>query len=95
MVHRIRNVQTHVQSTVLEQCDLPVPTTLLLLLMVGETLSGLQSKLPPSPPDLEFPEQPDNSSKILSVSCAVVDRAIRGFRAGSAGGLDRLRPPAF
>ena len=27
----------------------------------GETLSGLRSKHPPSPPDLEFPEQPDDS----------------------------------
>ena len=61
----------------------------------GETLFGLRSKHPPSPPDLEFPEQPDDSSEILSVSCAVVDRAIHGFRAGSAGGLDRLRPQHF
>ena len=61
----------------------------------GETLSGLRSKHPPSPPDWEFPEQPDDSSEILSVSCAVVDRAICGFRAGSAGGLDRLRPQHF
>jgi len=60
-----------------------------------ETLSGLQSKHPPSPPDLEFPEQPDDSSEVLSVSCAVVARAIRSFKAGSAGGLDRLRPQHF
>ena len=44
---------------------------------------------------MEFPEQPDDSSEILSVSCAVVDRAIRGFRAGSAGGLDHLCPQHF
>ena len=57
-----------------------------------ETLSTLQSKHPPSPPDLQFPEPPDDSSEVLSVSCAIVVRAIRSFRAGSAGGLDRLRP---
>ena len=43
-----------------------------------ETLSGLQSKHPSSPPDLEFPEPPDDSSEVLSVLCAVVTRAIQG-----------------
>jgi len=61
----------------------------------GKTLSGLWSKHPPSPPDLEFSEQLDDFSEILSVSCAVVDCTIRGFRAGSAGGLDRLHPQHF
>ena len=61
----------------------------------GETLSGLWSKHPPSPLDLKFPEQPDDSSEILPVLCAVVDHAIHGFRAGFAGGLDRLRPQHF
>ena len=60
-----------------------------------ETLSGLQSKHPSSSPDIEFPEPPNDSSKVLSVSCAVVTRAIRSFKAGSAGGLDRLRPQHF
>ena len=60
-----------------------------------ETLSGLQSKHPSSPPDLEFPEPPDDSSEVLSVSCAVVTRAIRSFKAGSAGGLDQLRLQHF
>jgi len=52
----------------------------------------LQFKHPLSPPDLQFPEPPDDSSEVLSVSCAVVVHAICSFRAGSAGGLDRLRP---
>ena len=26
------------------------------------------------------------------MSCAVITRAIRGFKAGSVGGLDRLHP---
>ena len=56
-----------------------------------ETLSGLQSKHPPSPPDLEFPEQPNDSSEVSSVSCAVVAHAISSFNVGSAGGLDCLR----
>jgi len=60
-----------------------------------ETLSGLQSKHPPTPPDLDFPEQPDDSSEVLSVSCAVVARAICSFKAGSAGGLDHLHPQHF
>jgi len=60
-----------------------------------ETLSGLQSKNPPSPPDLEFPQQPDDSSEVLPVSCTVVARTIRSFKAGSAGGLDRLRLQHF
>ena len=50
-----------------------------------ETLSGLQSKHPSSPPDVEFLEPPDDSSEVL---CAIVTRAIRSF----TGGLDRLRP---
>jgi len=43
-------------------------------------------------PDVEFPEQPDDSSEVLSVSCSVVSRAIRSYKAGSAGGL---RPQHF
>jgi len=57
-----------------------------------ETLSALQPKHPPSLPDLEFPEPPDDSSEVLSVSCAVVACAIHSFRAGYAGGIDRLCP---
>ena len=60
-----------------------------------ETLSGLQSKHPSSPPYLEFPELPDDSSEVLSVLCAIVTHAICSFKAGSAGGLDQLRPQHF
>jgi len=35
------------------------------------------------------------TSEVLSVSCDAVAHAIRSFKAGSAGGLDRLRPQHF
>ena len=60
-----------------------------------ETLTGLQSKHPSAPSDLELPDPPEDTSEVLSVSCEVVARAIHSFKAGSAGGLDRLRPQHF
>ena len=54
--------------------------------------SAPQSRLPFSPPDLEFPEPPDDSSKALSVSYAVVSYPICSSWAGFSGGLDYLCP---
>ena len=51
-----------------------------------ETLPAFQSKHPSFPIDIEFPEPPDNSSEVLSMSCAMVARAIHGYKAGSADG---------
>ena len=60
-----------------------------------ETLRAFQSKHPSFPIDLEFPEPPDNSSEVLSVSCAVVVHAIHGFKAGSADGSGLFASLAF
>jgi len=57
-----------------------------------ETLTGLQSKHPSAPSDLELPDPPEDTSEVLSVSCDVVAHAIGSFKAGSAGGLGHLHP---
>jgi len=75
----------------LEQWALPAPMTHLLLLMVRHYLAF---SLNIHPPVLTW-KFPNDSSEALSVSCDVVVHAIRGFRAGSAGGLDCLWPQNF
>lgn len=56
-----------------------------------QTIRLLQEKHPPSSPDLQFPEPPNNVNP-LSVQEKDVQSAISSFPSGSAGGMDGFRP---
>ena len=57
-----------------------------------EVVECLQRKHPPSPPDLNLPPCPDESTRAPPVTEADVTAAITSFDTGSSAGMDGLRP---
>lgn len=58
----------------------------------SDTLSSLISKHPSPSRVLNFPDAPDNSIQPVTVTCDDVCLALGTFHAGSAAGLDGIRP---